>query len=396
MQKFRLYLKRLSGVSQPHGGLPSSYCGPLEPNPKVGTLGRFDIQALAASGQIPPQTLAALHAELLNRPTGNVLLPAMDQSALLQASLPVSKCTTLDQNVAYGQPVMKCPSNIPKHYAQTFVSADNVHSGLGSWSPKNPVNVVAGDNLTGLGGAQNGSIMMSIMHHQPQQLRQQHEQQQKQCTLPEPSRTINVQPSCLVVPSHSPVNFQAASANQNCSFSGSSVIDYSMLLPQSNNPPLGTGRVQDIELKHASMLGVLTGAGSLSPTTLSSGSLNANNGIGMQVPTSRFGAVRQLSAQVPNVSMLQDSYSATSGHLLDEGMLKNTAFMSRGMSNDGLFSVDETGLAFTNGSQEKMYRDNTGNKVKQEPSMNFLENVRGGVPMLQRLSPNDLMSVFSE
>ncbi|KAG6654614.1 hypothetical protein CIPAW_05G158400 [Carya illinoinensis] len=69
LQKFRLYLKRLSGVAQQQSGISNTICGPVEPNVKLGSLGRFDIQALAASGQIPPQTLAALHAELLGRPT---------------------------------------------------------------------------------------------------------------------------------------------------------------------------------------------------------------------------------------------------------------------------------------------------------------------------------------
>ncbi|PSS13372.1 Two-component response regulator like [Actinidia chinensis var. chinensis] len=64
LQKFRLYLKRLSGVAQQEGGFPNSYCGPVEQNAKAGTLGRFDIRAFAASGQIPPQTLATLHADL--------------------------------------------------------------------------------------------------------------------------------------------------------------------------------------------------------------------------------------------------------------------------------------------------------------------------------------------
>ena len=76
------------------------YCGSVEQNGKPGSLGRFDIQALAASGQIPPQTLAALHAELLGRPTGNLVLPGMDQP-LLQASLQGPKGISVDHGVAY-------------------------------------------------------------------------------------------------------------------------------------------------------------------------------------------------------------------------------------------------------------------------------------------------------
>ncbi|KAH7858903.1 hypothetical protein Vadar_029205 [Vaccinium darrowii] len=71
--KFRLYLKSLSGVAQ-QGGIPNSYFGPLEQNRNHGSLGRFDIQAVAASGQIPLQTLPAVHAEFLGRPTDSKTL----------------------------------------------------------------------------------------------------------------------------------------------------------------------------------------------------------------------------------------------------------------------------------------------------------------------------------
>ncbi|KAL3502013.1 hypothetical protein ACH5RR_036462 [Cinchona calisaya] len=398
LQKFRLYLKRLSGVAQQQGGLPSSFCGPLEPNPNVGSLGRFDIQALAASGQIPPQTLAALHAELLARPTGNLVLPAMDQPALLQASLPVSKCITLDQNVAYGQPLMKCPSNISKHFSQTVSSADNAHSGFGSWSSENLVNVVTCDNVTGM-GAQNGNAMMSMMHRQQQQQRQQQEHLQKKSKLPEPSRSINVQPSCLVVPSHSSANFRAgnslAPVNQNCNLSGSSIKDYNILSPQSNISPLATGRTPDIKIKSTGMLSGLSGTGSIS-ATFSSGSVIADNGVGSQLQNSasRFVPDRQLTDIVPNISIMQDSYNATSGQMLDLETLKCTAFIGRETSIPSRFAVDETGLPIGNVNREKIRGENNGNKVKLEPNMNFVESAKAGVPMLRRLSPTDLMSVF--
>lgn len=362
LQKFRLYLKRLSGVAQQQAGLPSSFCGPLEPNPKVGSLGRFDIQALAASGNLPPQTLAALHAELLNRPTGNLVLPGVDQTNLLQASLPVSKCIALDQNVAYGQPLMKCPSNMSKQFSQAVTSADNAHSGLGAWPSKSLVNVGNCDDFAGL-TAQNGNVMLSMMQRQQQQHRQQQEQPQKHSTLQEPSRLINVQPSCLVVPSHSSANFHAgnslASVNQSCSLSGTSIIDYSLLSPQSNISPLNSGRMGNAEIKPASGLGGLSVAGS----------------------ATRFGLARQLSAIVPDISVLQDSYD-TSEQLLDHGMLNSTAFVGRGTSIPTRFAVDEAGLPIGNLNQEKMYGENYANNVKQEPNMNFVENAKVGAPML--------------
>ncbi|KAF5939288.1 hypothetical protein HYC85_023547 [Camellia sinensis] len=207
LQKFRLYLKRLSGVAQQQGGIPTSYCGPVEQNAKLGSLGRFDIQALAASGQIPPQTLAALHAELLGRPTGNLVLPGMDQP-LLQASLQGPEGIPVDHGVTYGQPLMRCPSNISKQFPQTVITAEDVHSGLGAW-PSNALSAVGpSSNLGGL-VAQSGNILTGMLHHQPQQPRQQQQQKQKQSMLQEPSRSINVQPSCLVVPSQSSASFLA-------------------------------------------------------------------------------------------------------------------------------------------------------------------------------------------
>lgn len=387
-------MKRLSGVAQQQGGLPSSFCGPLEQNSKVGSLGRFDIQALAVSGQLAPQTLAALHAELLNRPTSNLVLPGIDQPALLQASVPVSKCITLDQNVAYGQPLMKCPSNISKHFSQTIASAEMVHAGIGSWSSKNLVNVLNCSNVAGL-GAQNGNMIMGIMQHQQQQQRHQQEQHHKQSVVPESVRTINVQPSCLVVPTHSSVNFQVgnglASVNQNSSFSGSSVIDYSILSPQSNNSSLGTGKVLDVELKPGIMVSGLSGGGSVSPTSMST-----DNGVCMPVQNtaSTFVAVRPLPGTVANMSEFHGSYDSTLAKVIGDGPLRSGAFVGRGGTLPSRFAVDEPQLPMM--SQGKIFGEDSGSKVKQEPSTNFVENAKVGVPMLPRLAPNDLMSVFSD
>lgn len=390
-------MKRLSGVAQQQGGLPSSFCGPLEQNPKVGSLGRFDIQALAVSGQIPPQTLAALHAELLNRPTGNLVLPAMDQPALLQASVPVSsKCISLDQNVAYGQPLMKCPPIISKHFSQNVASAENINSGIGSWSTKNIVNVVNCSNLNGA-GAQNGSMIMGIVQSQQQpQIHQQEQQHHKQSILPDPGRTISVQPSCLVVPSHSSANFQVGnsltSVNQNSSFSGCSTVDYNILSPQSNCSSFGAGKILDVERKPTCMLSGLSGSGSISPSSIA-----ADNALGLPVQTtaSTFGPVRPLPGIITNMSVLHSSYDSTSAEVLDHGPPKSAAFYSSGATLPSRFAVDEPELSMT--YQGKISgENNSGSKVKQEPNMNFADNAKVGVPILQRMAPNDLMSVFSE
>ncbi|KAJ4893810.1 Two-component response regulator ARR1 [Raphanus sativus] len=70
LQKYRIYLRRLGGVSQHQGNLNNSFMtgqdasfGPLS------SLNGFDLQALAVAGQLPAQSLAQLQAAGLGRPT---------------------------------------------------------------------------------------------------------------------------------------------------------------------------------------------------------------------------------------------------------------------------------------------------------------------------------------
>nr|GMD26395.1 two-component response regulator ORR21-like isoform X2 [Ipomoea batatas]GME02203.1 two-component response regulator ORR21-like isoform X2 [Ipomoea batatas] len=323
MQKFRLYLKRLSGVAQQQGGLPNSFCGPIEPNPKLGSLGRYEIQALAASCQIAPQTLAAIHAELLGRPTSGLVLPTIDHPALLQASLPGTKYILDDQAVAYGQPLMKCPPNISKQFTQ-HLSAEDIPSGVGAWPPKN-VCVVPSINLSGL-GAQNESC-----------------------------RPVNVRPSCLVVPSQSSANFQVtnspASISQTSSFSKSNVMDSRILSPQSGNSSSGAGEVANWEQK--------------------------------------------LPCVVPNITGIPVPDNHKSNQLLDQGPIRNLGFASRGSSIPSRFAIDESeSPPISNIYHSRIYKESNTCKVKQEPDVNIADNAKVSVQTLQRIPPNDFMSVF--
>ncbi|KAL7000850.1 hypothetical protein U1Q18_002000 [Sarracenia purpurea var. burkii] len=391
LQKFRLYLKRLSGVAQQQGVIPSSYCGgPAEQNAKLGSLGRFDIQALAASGQIPPQTLAALHAELLGRPTGSIIFPAMDQP-LLQSSIPGPKGIPADHGVAYGQPLIRCPSNVSKQFPQTIITED-VYSGLGAWPSKVPDNVGPSTNISVL-GAQNDNMLLGMFQNQ--------QQQQKQTILPEPSRSINVQPSCLVVPTQSSASFQAgkntSSVNQSCSFNRNSANNYSLLSSQSNNSSFGVGQLSDGDMKSSGVLNAFSGPGSISPSLLSC-STNADNGVNGQPQNSILSstAVRQVPGLAPNIYDIQGSYSSKSGQVLDQGPLRNLGFVGKGTSIPSRFAVDEAESPMSNLNFGKVHGENNVNKVKQEPSMDFIGSAKVGIPILQNFTPNDLMSVFSE
>ncbi|KAF5199187.1 Two-component response regulator arr2 [Thalictrum thalictroides] len=81
LQKYRLYLRRLSGVSH-QNGLNSPFMCSQEAN--FGSMSSFDgidLQALAASGQLPPNSFATLQAGGLARSTVNtgIGMPHLDQ-----------------------------------------------------------------------------------------------------------------------------------------------------------------------------------------------------------------------------------------------------------------------------------------------------------------------------
>lgn len=388
LQKFRLYLKRLA---QQQSGISNGFCGPVESNGKLGSLSRFDIQALAASGQIPPQTLAVLQAELLGQPAGN-LVTAMDQPAILHAPLQGPKRAPVEHGVPFVQPLIKCQSNVSKHFPQSIIPAEDVSSGFGSWRSNSLSTVAPSNNLGGL-ATHNSSMLMDIM----QQEQRQHKKTQQQSVLTESSRLINVQPSCLVVPSQSSTSFQAgnspASVNQNCSFNRSTVIDYSILSAQSNNSSLNIGHIPTGNLKTPSILDGYSAPGSVPSTSCS---VNAGNNTSHQNSAVPFCDSRQLPVVLHDMSNIQGLYVDKSGEMLDQGPLRNLGFVGKETGIPSQFAVDDFESQASNLNHGKIYVENNGNPVKEEPSMNFVDNAKVGIPMLQEFSCSDFMSVFTE
>uniref|UniRef100_A0A7C9DKZ9 Two-component response regulator n=1 Tax=Opuntia streptacantha TaxID=393608 RepID=A0A7C9DKZ9_OPUST len=81
LQKYRLYLRRLSGVSQHQGGLNNSFMPQDSGFAAMSSLGGLDLQALAATGQIPAQTLAA-YSRMTPTIKPGVSMPFVDQRNL--------------------------------------------------------------------------------------------------------------------------------------------------------------------------------------------------------------------------------------------------------------------------------------------------------------------------
>ncbi|RDX76230.1 Two-component response regulator ARR2, partial [Mucuna pruriens] len=91
LQKYRLYLRRLSGVSQHQNNLNNSFLSPQEATfGTISSINGIDLQTLAVAGQLPAQSLATLQAAGLGRPTAKagVPMPLMDQRNLFSFENP--------------------------------------------------------------------------------------------------------------------------------------------------------------------------------------------------------------------------------------------------------------------------------------------------------------------
>ncbi|XP_008812974.2 two-component response regulator ORR21-like isoform X1 [Phoenix dactylifera] len=413
LQKFRLYLKRLSGVAQNQSVLPNSFCGSVEPNAKLGSLGRFDFQALAASGQIPPQTLAALHVELLGRPSGSLGLPAVDQPVLLHASMRAHKCIPVEQGVAFGQPLLKCQSSTQKQLPQSNIVVEDMSSGFSAWSSNQFSATGTAGNLGAVNKSQSGNLLVQML-----------QQQHPYPVLPESNHAINVQPSCLIAPSqssngfqignsHVPINpnstvdtalsstsFQVRSnalpVNQNSNYTNSStVMDYNLISSQSHNVPLDMEQVSNGDLKNVGVLNGYSVPGSVSPS-VSSCSIRTESCTGWQVQNSivNVAPASRLPTHLPSLC-IQGSDSKTSA-LPDQGRGRNLGFVGKGTCIPSRFAVDDNESPTNDPSHWNTCIGNERVRVKQETVLDFGDGSGVENSKLPHFSSNDLMGVLSK
>ncbi|KAJ4762667.1 two-component response regulator [Rhynchospora pubera] len=324
LQKFRLYLKRLSGVTQHHPGLPNPFCGPVSTNIKT-PLGRLDFETLVASGHIPPQALAVLEEELLT------------QNGSKQ---PI-------REIAFGQPLVKCgpPTSLTRQFPQSNLSNITINPSL--------------DMPPSFSNWPSNNDLAQIMHQQ--------QQQQQQVvgsvgSVPQPSASLNVQPSCLVIPSSQQMNnFQ--------------VSDNAILASQSQQSP-------------SQGSGFQTGSSTLvqSPMMLPSQSLSSLQGMGPANQNFQINQGSSIIASQPSISGNSSYTSAGSvvdynnnlistqpknlrfgvGQIVDEGLKtmtsasNNNSFsmpgMMSGMMNSG---VAVTGALMSDNNRQ-VRRNNLG------------------------------------
>ncbi|KAI8010775.1 Two-component response regulator ARR2 [Camellia lanceoleosa] len=163
LQKYRLYLRRLSGVSHHQSGLNNSFVGPADATfGSISSFNGLDFQALAATGQIPAQSLASLQAAALGRSTAKsgISVPLIDQRNLFSFETPKRFETPQPSNnnkqinLLHGIPTTMEPKQLA-----------NLHQSVQSFRGMN--NMQANPH-----GSQSSSLLvqMSQPHSRPQML----------------------------------------------------------------------------------------------------------------------------------------------------------------------------------------------------------------------------------
>ncbi|XP_039127162.1 two-component response regulator ORR21-like isoform X2 [Dioscorea cayenensis subsp. rotundata] len=406
LQKFRLYLKRLSGVTH-----PSSFCSTLEPNSNVGSLGRLEFPVLTAAGQIPPQTLAAFRAELMGRPSESLVMPPIDQSVFLQSS-EGPKYIPFEHKVPVGQPIFKCQSNSSNQHPHPSISFEDTSPSFPAW-PINQSDISGcASNLEAMSSVRNGNIMLQI----PQQL-----------PLPvqsKPQHAINVQPSCLVVPSQPMNNFQVGSipipvnSNSAGSQSGtlanyhagkssvrvseaynanisSMAVGYSHPLSQSNNAAVGMPQISDEDIKGAGMSNAYLMSRSISSSVSSaSGHADSNDHWQVQNTLVNVGLSYKTPGFVP--SLHKEVFETKIGTLPEQGVGRNHCFAGKGTCIPSRFVVDDIESSTNDMRHGGACTFDDAEIVKQEISLDFLDDFTSGNSVLSHFPQSGFAGVSSK
>lgn len=407
-------------MTQHQNALSNPFCSPVETNTKVGSLGRLDLHSLAATGQIPPQTLAVLHAEFLGRPSGNIVLPGIDSPVLLQASTQNSKFLSAEKEIAFGQPLFKCQSGISKQFSPSVINNQDMPSSLSSW-PSNQLGVTGSNNELGeLSNTQNSNLLMQVLRHQQPQ---QHQEEPFNLLVSESHNAINVQPSCLVVPSQLPNSLNVGNCSMpinkisldvtpqqsnniplgsssvlttsNSNLNGSSItFDYSTLSSQSANTPLSMGRVSDSNFKNISLLSGYSPSASMSPS-VSSSSICTTGGAAWRLQNSNVNLGFNRSAgHLPN--MCTPGTEVKSGMSVNYEHVRNLGFVGTATCLPSKFVIDDIESPTYDWNHMKASVFDDADKVKQELNLDFLEGSKVEKTMLPNFPSNDFMGVLSK
>ncbi len=215
VQKYRLYLRRLSGVTSQQNGMNMTFGG-SETFGNLSSLdGISDLRTLAASGQLSPQTLAALHANMISRvgmPNGMGLPSSLDPSVLAHAlqnvPLPrpqmdgalLANQSGMAQSIP-GPPVLDVDPHLQPHHLSAMGQLSQLDDMPGLRALQHQLAGACASNSNGIGlnnplGGSSGNLVASSNNESlMMQLLQQRVQQQQQggglsVNVPQPSAVL--------------------------------------------------------------------------------------------------------------------------------------------------------------------------------------------------------------
>ncbi|XP_059632777.1 two-component response regulator ARR2-like [Cornus florida] len=176
LQKYRLYLRRLSGVSQHQTGLNNSFMGGPEASfGSISSLNGLDLQALAATGQLPAQSLATLQAAALGRSNkSGISMPLVDQRNLFSFETPKLRFgegqhqqlsnNTKQINLLHGIPTTMEPKQLANLHqsAQSFRGMNMQVNAHGSQSSSLLVHIAPSQSRVQVMNETNGSQVSRI------------------------------------------------------------------------------------------------------------------------------------------------------------------------------------------------------------------------------------------
>ncbi|CAL1397333.1 unnamed protein product [Linum trigynum] len=162
LQKYRLYLRRLSGVSPHQNNLGNSFMNPQDPGyGPLSTLNGIDLQTLAATGQLPAQSLATLQAAGLGRAVvaakSRIPIPVVDQRNLFSFENP---------KLSFGD-----TQQPPQHLNNGGKQINMLHGIPTNMQPKQLVNLQHQGNslptVQNVQSVQSGSLLMQMTDQPP-------------------------------------------------------------------------------------------------------------------------------------------------------------------------------------------------------------------------------------
>ncbi|KAG0464239.1 hypothetical protein HPP92_020308 [Vanilla planifolia] len=360
LQKFRLYLKRISGVTQHQNAFPGSFCYSTETNSKVGLLGSHEFHCLASSGQIPPQALSALHAELLGQPSGTVVSPVVEKPVILQPTRPNSLLVPGENALSFDQPIYIQQTRLSKQFPPSRISLQDGPSNFLSWPPNLLGLTGSTDKLGGLCNNQNNALLMQMFQHQ-------HQQDPFFPVVSESHCANNVQPSCLLLPitslnslnggsSSVPINLNQNSAvvqSKNIQEESNGVLpasvsafnvgnvafDYGIFSSQSNDAPLPMGTHLHGGLKNIDVLST-SSPPLLGSTPASSSSFYTSNDPRwrLQNSTMDIGSLNRLPGHLPSLCIQGSELMSMA--LPNQGQIRNLGLVGKGSSLPSRFAID--------------------------------------------------------